>query len=78
MGLQRSRMVGTRWNKVGTGYGPFGWTTKTPLLHYLTSNLVPRRSQIGSKWPKNAILRSNWTVVAQNGWNKVEQGWNRV
>ena len=25
-----------------------------------------------------AVLRAYWSAVAQNGWNKVEQGWNRV
>ena len=25
-----------------------------------------------------AVLRAYWSAVAQNGWNKVEQGWNMV
>ena len=25
-----------------------------------------------------AVLRAYWSAVAHNGWNNVEQGWNRV
>ena len=25
-----------------------------------------------------AVLRAYWSAVVQNGWNKVEQGWNTV
>ena len=74
-------VVQNGWHKVEQGWNRV-WAIRMdhydPFFALLNLKLVLRRSQIGSKWPKNAILRSNWTVVAQNGWNKVEKGWNRV
>ena len=71
-------MFGTRWNKVGMGYGQLGLTTMTPLEPNKCPNWVSRRSQTGSKWSKIALMGLCWSKVPQNGWNKVEQGWNKV
>ena len=72
------QMAGTRWNKIGTVYRQTGLTILTTLHHPKYQNVVPGRSQTGSKGSKTAFIGSRWSMVPQNGWNKVEQDWNGI
>ena len=71
-------MAGTRWNKIGTVYRQSGLTILTTLHHPKCPNVVPGRSQTGSKGSKTAFIGSRWSMVPQNGWNKVEQVLNGI
>ena len=55
------------WDLPGTTFWYLGWC-----------NVVPGRSQTGSKGSKTAFFGSRWSRVPQNGWNKVEQDWNGI
>ena len=58
------QMAGTRWNKIGTVYRQSGLTILTTLHHPKYQNVVPGRSQTGSKGSKTAFIGS---MVPQNG-----------
>ena len=66
------KMAGTRWNKIGTVYRQTGLTILTALHHPKYQDVVPGRSQNGSKGSKTAFIGSRWSMVPQNGLNKVE------
>ena len=61
------QMAGTRWNKIGTVYRQSGLTILTTLHHPKYQNVVPGRSQTGSKGSKTAFFGSRWSRVPQNG-----------
>ena len=74
-GLWCLKLVGTRWNEVGTGYGALGLTTLTTLAIHKYTNLDPRGSQNGSKW---IYLGSKWSPLSkkwmEQGGTRLEQG----
>ena len=72
------QMAGTRWNKIGTVYRQSGLTILTTLHHPKYQNVVPGRSQTGSKGSKTAFIGSRCSMVPQNGWNKVQQVLNGI
>ena len=74
-GLWCLKLVGTRWNEVGTGYGALGLTTLTTLAIHKYTNLDPWGSQNGSKWIN---LGSKWSLLSkknmEQGGTRLEQG----
>ena len=74
-GLWFPKLVGKAWTDIVTRYGALGLTTLTTLTIHKYPNWDPRVSQNGFKW---VYMGSNSLWCPKHGWNKMEQGWNRV